>query len=72
MINEAGPRQPTRLTVADVMTRDVVRAPRGHPSSNSRPRGERGGWSPRSRQRYSKPHAQTAGGLVSEDHRSRG
>ncbi|MGA7986782.1 MAG: CBS domain-containing protein [Candidatus Dormiibacterota bacterium] len=100
MDTRPSPRQSTRLTVADVMTRDVVTATPETPFKQleqllaerrisavpvidtegtvvgvvseadllhkTEAEGEAGGgWSPGSRQRDSKAHAQTAGGLMS-------
>lgn len=100
MVNQAAPRRSTRLTVADVMTRDVVTATPETPFKQleqlmaehrisavpvvdaegvtvgvvseadlllktEAEGGQRGGWSPGSRQRDSRAHAQTAGGLMS-------
>jgi CBS domain-containing protein len=100
MLSEAAPRGPTRLTVADVMTRDVVTATPETPFKQleqlmaehrvsalpvvdgegavlgvvseadlllkTESGGEEhGGWTPGSRQRDVKAHAQTAGGLMS-------
>ena len=99
MVNQAAPRRSTRLTVADVMTHNVIRATPEPPFKQleqlmaehrisavpvgdtegvtvgvvseadlllkSEAVGGGRGWSPGSRQRDSKAHAQTAGGLMS-------
>lgn len=99
MADQAAPRRPTRLTVADVMTREVVTATPDTPFKQLeqlmaehrisaipvvdaegvtvgvvseadlllKTEAEEGGlgWSPGSRQRDSRAHAQTAGGLMS-------